>query len=318
MKDKWSLSLVRWLDSYQGAREFPVDSKWQPKLNREDMVRCIPFMLLHLTCLFVLVVGWSPVAVLAAIASYLVRMFAITAFYHRYFSHRSFETSRPTQFIFGLLGASAAQRGPLWWAAHHRFHHKHSDKPTDIHSPKQTGFMWSHMLWFMSERNFKTKSALVNDWNKFPELVFIDRFDILIPVIYGVATFLFGKALEVYAPGLGTTGWQMLIWMFFISTIALYHGTFTINSLSHKWGKRRFETGDDSRNNFVLAIISLGEGWHNNHHHYPTAVKQGIHWWELDISYYIIRIMKSMGLVWNLNNAPRPRLHKTIIRASET
>jgi stearoyl-CoA desaturase (delta-9 desaturase) len=304
MEKRSSLALVRWLDSYQGVQEFKPSQKWQARLQREDMVRCVPFILLHAVCLFIFVVGWSPVALIACVGSYLIRMFAITAFYHRYFSHCSFKTSRIAQFGFAFLGASSAQRGPLWWSAHHRYHHRHSDKKTDIHSPRQKGFWWSHMLWFMSERNFATKKALVRDWNRFPELVFMDRFDIVVPFIYGTGCFLFGKYLEVFHPSLGTTGWQMLIWMFFVSTILLYHGTFTINSLSHKWGKQRYKTGDDSRNNPWLALICLGEGWHNNHHHLPTAAQQGHRWWEIDISYYVLRLMSFLGIVWDLKPVP--------------
>jgi stearoyl-CoA desaturase (Delta-9 desaturase) len=233
-----------------------------------------------------------------------VRMFAITGFYHRYFSHRSFKTSRIGQFIFGLLGASAVQRGPIWWAAHHRHHHRYSDKPEDIHSPVQQGFFWSHMGWFMSHKHFAADLSRVKDLLKYPELRFLDRFDIAVPTALGVGVFLLGVLLKHVAPGLGTNGWQMLVWGFFVSTVAVYHGTYTINSLSHVFGRQRYNTGDTSRNNVWLAIITLGEGWHNNHHHYPASVRQGFYWWEFDITFYMLKVMAFFGVIWDLKPVP--------------
>ena len=259
---------------------------------------------MHIVCLAVIWVGWSPVAVLTAVMFYLLRMFAITAFYHRYFSHRSFKTSRVGQFVFGMLGASAVQRGPVWWAAHHRHHHAHSDKPADVHSPVQHGFIRAHMGWFLSKKGFTPDLKCVRDLMKFPELRLLDRFDILVPVAFATAIFFIGVYLKNTQPELGTSGWQMLVWGFFISTIACYHGTYTINSLSHVFGKQRYRTGDQSRNNWFLALITLGEGWHNNHHHYPSATRQGFYWWEVDITYYTLKVMSWMGLVWELKPVP--------------
>jgi stearoyl-CoA desaturase (delta-9 desaturase) len=217
-----------------------------------DWARVVPFLLMHAACLAVIWVGFSWTALMVTVALYLVRMFAITGFYHRYFSHRSFKTSRVGQFIFGLLGASAVQRGPIWWAAHHRHHHVHSDKPDDVHSPVQHGFFWSHMGWFMSHKHFAADLSRVKDLLKYPELRFLDRFDIVVPTLLGVGVFLLGVLLKHVAPGLGTNGWQMLVWGFFISTVAVYHGTYTINSLSHVFGRQRYKTGDASRNNVWL------------------------------------------------------------------
>jgi stearoyl-CoA desaturase (delta-9 desaturase) len=259
---------------------------------------------MHVACLAVIWVGFSGVAVAVTLALYLVRMFAITAFYHRYFSHRTFKTSRAGQFIFGLLGASAVQRGPIWWAAQHRYHHIHSDQPDDLHSPVQHGFFWSHMGWFMSQRHFEADLSRVRDLLKYPELRFLDRFDIAVPTALGVGVFFLGVLLEDVAPGLGTSGWQMLVWGFFISTVAVYHGTYTINSLSHVYGRQRYRTGDASRNNLWLALITLGEGWHNNHHHYPASVRQGFYWWEFDMTFYMLKLMSFCGLIWDLRPVP--------------
>jgi stearoyl-CoA desaturase (delta-9 desaturase) len=218
----------------------------EPRRQRTDPVRWIPYLVLHGGCLGVIWVGWSWVAVLAAIALYFLRLFAIMGFYHRYFSHRSFKTYRWLQFLFGIWGNSAAQRGPIWWASHHRQHHKHSDGEEDAHSPVQHGFYWSHIGWLTARDNLAINERYVRDLLRFPELRFLDRFDMLVPAILALVLFLTGWLLEAFAPGLGTNGWQMLVWGFFISTVVAFHATCTINSLSHLFGTRRFATKDDS------------------------------------------------------------------------
>ena len=292
--------LLKWFDS---AR---VSSEQAPAELTEtvDWARIVPFILLHAVCLFVFVVGWSPTAVLVAFIAYFVRMFAITGFYHRYFSHRSFKTSRVGQFVFGVLGSAAVQRGPVWWAAHHRHHHAHSDKPEDSHSPIAHGFLRSHMSWFLTRKGFTPDLRRVRDLLQFPELRWLDRFDILVPVALAVGMFGLGVLLENVAPQLGTNGWQMLIWGFFISTVFCSHATYTINSLSHVFGRQRYRTGDASRNNFWLALLTLGEGWHNNHHHYPSASRQGFYWWEIDITYYLLKVLSWLGIIWDLKPIP--------------
>jgi stearoyl-CoA desaturase (delta-9 desaturase) len=260
--------------------------------------------MLHLMCFAVIWVGWSWTAVIVAISLYFLRMFAITGFYHRYFSHRSFETSRWTQFLFAAWGNAAVQKGPLWWAAHHRHHHRHSDKETDVHSPITSGFFWSHIGWITCKGNFTTNLKNVPDLAKYPELRFLDRFETLVPILLAASLFGLGSLLESLAPQLGTSGPQLLIWGFFISTIVLFHGTSTINSLCHLMGRKRYKTADESRNSLILALITLGEGWHNNHHHFPASVRQGFYWWEIDITYYVLCVFSWMGLIWNLTPVP--------------
>jgi stearoyl-CoA desaturase (delta-9 desaturase) len=259
---------------------------------------------MHLAVPLVFVVGWSWVAVGTAVFLYVARMFFITAFYHRYFSHKAYKVSRPVQLVMAVLGTTAVQRGPLWWAAHHRFHHAHSDEEVDSHSPRH-GFWWAHMFWFLTKSGAKVRTRLLPDLEKFPELKVVDRWNLVAPVLLAAGLFGLGELLAAKAPQLGTNGWQMFVWGFCVSTVALYHGTYTINSLSHRWGRQRYDTGDDSRNNFVLALVTLGEGWHNNHHHFSASARQGFYWWEVDISYYGLWILSKLGLVSGLKPVPR-------------
>lgn len=292
------VALLRWFDNAAPTGAGDAADR------RIDWLRTLPFVGLHLACFAVFWVGASATAIGLAVALYLLRMFAITGFYHRYFSHKTFRTSRPAQFLFAALAASAAQRGPLWWAAQHRHHHAHADDEQDPHSPRRHGFLWSHMGWFLCRANFRTRLELVKDWASYPELRFLDRFDILAPTLLAIGLFVLGELLAAVWPELGADGPQLLVWGFAISTIALYHATFTVNSLAHVWGRRRYDTRDDSRNNVWLAIITLGEGWHNNHHRYPGAVRQGFFWWEFDPTYYLLRLLALFGIVRDLRPVP--------------
>lgn len=295
------VAVLRWFDADYSNSEIVTNER---KSKGIDWIRCLPFLALHLACLGVFWVGWSWTALLLAAGLYCLRMFAITAFYHRYFSHRTFRTSRWAQLVFAILGASSAQRGPLWWAAKHRNHHRDSDAAADPHSPIRHGFWWSHAGWFMSARHFATDYRRIQDFARFPELVWLNRFDIVAPVALTAALYLCGWWLERTAPSLGVTGLQLVVWGFFISTTALFHGTSTINSLAHLIGRRRYDTGDDSRNNFFLALITLGEGWHNNHHKYMSCTRQGFYWWEIDLTYYVLRLLYWTGLIWDLRAVP--------------
>jgi stearoyl-CoA desaturase (delta-9 desaturase) len=293
------IAIARWFDTSIGSGELSDhEAPWVA------WARWIPFLAVHLMCFAVIWVGWSWTAVAAAAALYLVRMFAVTGFYHRYFSHRTFKTSRPAQFAFALLGNSAMQRGPLWWAANHRHHHAYSDTPKDLHSPVQHGFWWSHLGWITEPANFATNFKAVPDLAKYPELRFLDRFDVLVPALLGTAMFVFGVILNRVAPSLETSGMQMLVWGFFISTVVLFHATSCINSFTHLIGRKRYPTGDESRNNLILALITMGEGWHNNHHFYPSSVRQGFFWWEIDLTYYGLLLLEQTGLIWDLKPVP--------------
>lgn len=251
-----------------------------------------PFIAFHLIALFAVFAvpfRWEWLLLLAG--SYALRMFAITAGYHRYFSHRTYKTSRAAQFLMAFLGGTAVQKGALWWAAHHRLHHRRSDQENDLHSPLQQGFWWAHIGWILSPKNDPTEWEQIPDLAKYPELVFLNRYHWLPPTIFGTVLFLAG-------------GWGAFIWGFLASTVLLWHGTFTINSLAHVYGSRRYTTTDTSRNNFWLALLTLGEGWHNNHHCYMSSTRQGFFWWELDVSYLILKSLSWIGVTRDLREPP--------------
>ena len=264
-----------------------------------------PLVFMHLACIGIFFTGFSWVAVVALLITYFVRVFALTAGFHRYFSHRSFKTSRFFQFIMAWVGTSAAQMGPMWWAAHHRHHHQHSDTEEDVHSPVAKDIFWAHVGWVLCRTYGGTKTERVQDLYKFPELRFIDRLHALPAISLGLALYYIGQQLNFYYPGLGTSGWQLVMWGFFLSTALVYHVTFCVNSVTHIIGNKRFKNSDESRNNFWIALLTFGEGWHNNHHRYPLSARQGMYWWEFDLSYLLLRGLEKLGLVWDLKTYPK-------------
>jgi stearoyl-CoA desaturase (Delta-9 desaturase) len=256
--------------------------------HRINWVQSVPFFAFHVfagVAVFFVPFHWS--YVVWALALYYVRMWVVTTAYHRYFAHRAFKTSRVFQFLLAFFAETSAQKGVLWWAANHRHHHRESDQPADLHSPLQDGFWWSHVGWILSDRYTETREESIRDFARFPELRFLNRWYLLPPFLLAVGLFLIG-------------GFPLLVWGFFVSTVLLWHGTFTINSLSHVFGSRRYRTPDTSRNNFLLALITCGEGWHNNHHYHQNTANQGWFWWELDLSFYLLKLLSALGLVWDL------------------
>ncbi|AKV04101.1 Fatty acid desaturase [Labilithrix luteola] len=249
----------------------------------------LPFYGVHAAAVIgVALVGWSWKWFGLAIALYYVRMFGVTGGYHRYFSHRTYRTSRWFQFILAVLAQSSLQKGALWWAAHHRDHHKYSDTERDPHSFRTRGFWWSHVGWILSRDTEETDPNRIADLWRYPELRWLNKWHIVPGTALAIGLYLVGS-------------WPALVYGFFLSTTLLWHGTFTINSLSHYWGSRRYTTTDDSRNNPVLAIVTMGEGWHNNHHYYQRSVRQGFFWWEIDLTYYVLRTLSVFGIVWDLH-----------------
>jgi len=264
----------------------------------------IPFVAVHVACLAVFLVGWSPVALVVCVLSYTVRILGITVFYHRGFSHRAFRTGRAVQLVGATVGASAAQRGPLWWVAHHRVHHRYTDRPGDPHSPVVRGLLGSHLLWLFDEENQATNLDEVPDLARYPELRVLDRFHHLVPLVTAAAAFGLGVLLGRVAPSWGTSGWQLLEWGFVIPTVALYHSTFAVNSLAHRFGSRRFATRDASRNNRLVSFLTLGEGWHNNHHRFPNSARQGLTASEPDPAWWAIVVLARLGLARDLRPVP--------------
>ena len=279
-----------------------------PHTHHDDRIRWfgnLPFLGIHLSCLLVVWTGVSTTALLIGLATIMIRMFGLTGGYHRYFCHHAFKTTRVFQFVLAWLGAAAAQMGPLWWAGHHRSHHRHTDTADDVHSPGVKGFFWAHAGWVMSPRNQPTKFEWVPDLAQYPELCWLDRNHYVAPISLGVFLFVLGQSFSALYPHLGTNGWQLLVVALFCSTTVLYHVTFAVNSLGHRYGSRRYETNDTSRNSFWLALITGGEGWHNNHHRYPTSERQGFYWWEVDFTHYTITVLSWLWVVWDIR-APAP------------
>ncbi len=252
----------------------------------------IPFVLVHLACFAAIWTGVSATALWICLALYAVRIFAIGASYHRYFSHRSFATSRAFQFILACLAQSTTQKSVLWWAAKHRHHHIHSDTENDVHSPRHRGFFYSHVGWIFSRQHDTADLTKVPDLTRYPELLWLHRYEQAPSVVMAVAAFLVG-------------GWSGLVVGFFWSTVLLYHATFCINSLAHVIGRKRYVTGDDSRNNWLLALFTFGEGWHNNHHAFQSSVRQGFRWWEVDPTFYVLTALSWCGVVWDMKSPPQ-------------
>jgi len=258
--------------------------------HRYEWGAMIPWFLTHLAVLGAVWSGvtWQAVAVLFGL--FFFRIFSVTAFHHRYFSHRTYSTSRWFQFLMAWSAQTSTQRGVLWWAAHHRAHHLYSDTERDIHSAKQDGFWHSHAGWIFSD-NSETDWKRIKDFAKYPELRWLNTWWLVPTVVTGVAVFLL-------------FGWSGLFLGFFGSQILAWHSTYVINSLCHVWGNRRWDTKDTSRNNLWLALLTWGEGWHNNHHHYMNSCRQGFYWWEIDPTYYVIKMLSWVGLVWDIKEPP--------------
>ncbi len=250
----------------------------------------VPFFVVHLVPMAAFLTGVTPRALGLCVVLYVTRLFCITAGYHRYFSHRSFRVSRIVQFALALAGTTAVQKGPLWWASQHRAHHRYVDTERDPHTPRK-GFWWSHVGWILSDRYSATDVALVADLARYPELRFLNRYDWIGPWALALSCLAFA-------------GWSGLVVGFFLSTVVLWHATFTVNSFAHVIGRRRYETGDTSRNSLPIALITFGEGWHNNHHHYPPSARQGFFWWEIDPTWQLLRVLRFVGVVKDLRTPP--------------
>jgi len=268
-----------------------------------NLASSLPLLLIHCGALLVFFVGFSWPAAVAAWCVYWTQILGVSAGYHRYFAHRTFLTSRPFQFLLAWTGAMAAQMGPLWWSSYHRRHHAHADTPRDVHSPRQDGFFWAHIGWVLFENGNQMDPRYVKDWIRFPELRWIDAYRWVPPL--GVVALLaaVGWRLRVSHPQLGVTPLQMVVWGFFLATTLMYQVTFSVNSVAHIYGRRRFATADTSRNLWWLALLTNGEGWHNNHHAAPGSERHGFAWWEIDVTHYLLLLLQKLGLIWGVGPA---------------
>ena len=266
--------------------------------SRHEILPLSIYWGLHAACLLALVTGVTTGDLVLFATTFLVRMFGITGGYHRYFAHKTYKTSRPFQFALAFLACSATQKGPLWWAGHHRGHHKYADRPGDVHSPRE-GFYYAHQGWIFDRRWDATPLDRIGDFAAYPELAWLNRYHIVPPALLALGCYLLG-------------GFSALIWGFVISTVALWHTTYCVNSVCHVWGRRRYPTPDTSRNNWLMALLTLGEGWHNNHHHFCASTRQGFRWWEIDVTYYALRALQAVGLVWEIREPPMHVLERSI------
>ncbi len=270
--------------------------------------KTVEMILIHMVPLLAFFTGVTTFDWVVAIVLYFLRMFFVTGFYHRYFSHRTFKTSRWFQFVMAFLAETSMQKGVLWWGAHHRVHHRNSDKPGDPHSMKLYGFWYSHIGWILGPDFKETDYKGISDFTQYKELVWLNKYYVVPPITLMVVLMMLGGIVNggsitamFSVPG----GLSTLLIGFFLSTIVLYHGTFSINSIMHKLGRQRYETGDESRNSALLAFITLGEGWHNNHHYYESSTRQGFFWWEFDITYYLLKVLSWFGLIWDIKEVPK-------------
>ena len=272
---------------------------------RVDYLATTQFVFLHAGCLLVFWAGISWIALVTCLGFYCLRIFAISAGYHRYFAHRSFKTGRIFQFLLALFGSLSHQKGPLWWGAHHRYHHAHSDRDDDIHSPGQRGFWWAHCGWIFSMAYRRADERSMSTFAQYRELRLLDRFYGVPPLTAAAAFFIIGFVLQHAKPELHTSGLQMLAWGFFISTVLVHHAIYSVNSIGHLFGTRRFTSSDQSRNNIFVAVLTFGDGWHNNHHFYPRSARHGFYWWEVDLTHYILKALSYLGIVWDLHTPPQ-------------
>jgi stearoyl-CoA desaturase (Delta-9 desaturase) len=266
----------------------------------------LPLILLHLGCGLAFVIGMSEAAVATFLFSIAIQLFGVTTGYHRLLAHRSFKTSRQFQFVLALFGVLAGQNGPLWWVGHHRHHHRYSDREEDTHSP-QRGFFWSHMGWLFSPGCVRVRRRLVADLARCSELVLLERYSYAVNLGYALLLYLCGEVWRAVDSDAGTSGGQLVIWGAVVSTVCVYHAVWSANSFCHRYGSRRYPTRDDSRNNFIVSLLTLGDGWHHNHHHCPYSARHGFRWWEIDVNFAILRLLARLGVVWDLR-MPRERI----------
>jgi len=264
--------------------------------------------LFHLSALLVFYVGFSWTALAVFFFSFLIRAFGVSAGYHRYFSHRSFKTSRPFQFVLAFLGASAGQKGPLSWVTSHRIHHRTSDTQADPHTP-QKGFFYGYLGWLLPVDALHTDLNLTADFAKYPEIRWINKFHNVGPLTVIILCGFFGKYLSIHFPQLGTSALQLIVWGFILSTLATLHGTLMINTICHSEKERHHSTNDFSSNVPWLLPFTLGENWHHNHHRYPKSANCGLEKGQIDFIFIGICLLEKLGLASEVVNKENSESH---------
>ncbi len=264
-----------------------------------------PLVFMHLGCIGIFFVPLNKISIILFLTMYCLHVFTLTAGFHRYFSHKSFKTSRLFQFILAFFGTIAAQKDPLWWASHHRIHHQHADTEKDPHSARHKGFWYAHIGWVMKSKLDNTRFDKIKEFSQIPELIWLNKHPYIPPMLLVILLISTGMVFEVYFPRYNITALQLITYGFFLSTVCVYHVTFCINSVAHKFGSKRFTNEDDSVNNWILAILAGGEGWHNNHHKYSVCARQGFRWWEIDVTYYLLKILEKVKIIWDVKEPPK-------------
>jgi fatty-acid desaturase len=224
----------------------------------------------------------------------------ISVCYHRLLTHRAFKVPKPLEYFLTVLGCMAAQRTPIYWVARHRKHHAFADKDGDPHTPRH-GFIWAHMIWPMADLRVEDENEFYGDIA--PELAndpghrFLQKTYEYWPLAVGVVLYLVG-------------GLPFLVWGFFVRHVLTYHLTWIVNSMCHTWGYKSYETRDDAKNIFVLGLLCFGDGFHGNHHAFPSVARHGHHWWEFDTAYHIIRFLGFIGLATDIRSEI-PKIRKS-------
>jgi stearoyl-CoA desaturase (delta-9 desaturase) len=257
-------------------------------------ITMVVFWVVQVSALLVFVVPFSAGYIGLWAVSHFLRAVGLTLAFHRYFAHRAFQMNRVARFVWACIGTAAMQKGPLWWAGHHVNHHRFADREGDPHSPMISGVYYAHIGWFLNDAKhnvIEASNPVIRDFSKAPEILWLDRLFFVPPILLALAIYLAG-------------GMPWLVWGFCLPTVTLAHATFAINTVNHLFGSRRFDTIDESRNNVVTALFAAGEGWHNNHHRYQRAARNGFYWWEFDPTWYVIRLMEMVGLAWDVQPVP--------------
>ncbi len=274
------------------AAPFRAARVWAAVVRAGRVVLAVtPLILVHLALFTLPVVPPTFAAVMVLLVVTRVAGHGVTVGFHRGLAHHSYRTSRWFRFVLAAAGCTALQNGPLWWVLHHRRHHAHSDVPGDVHSPVVDSFWHAHVGWLFTADRTRPDFSTVRDLARYPELVWLDRLWMLPGAAAAGLSYL-------------AAGWAGVVWGFALGTVLVFQVTFAVNSIGHRWGARRFATREGSRNNFVLGILALGDGWHNNHHRAPRSARHGLAWYEHDMGYQIIRLFRVCGLVWDVRQPP--------------